>query len=481
MVTGHPARNRGGRCRKWPGIVHLTMSQIAFLRSVAAFRSLSSDDLRGLSECMESLEFGSGEYIVRKGDPGNAMFVIKTGKASASVLDAKGRDFEAFLSEGDIFGEMALLTGEPRNADVVARSDVHCFRLSRERLDELLCRDSRVGRFLTSIVGERLQEDHGIRSVGKYLVLSELGKGGMSRVFEGRHRTLGLTVAVKMLSHELAYDEEFVRRFREESRILAGLRHDNIVQVIDVEEAYATLFIVMERINGTDLGSMIRSRGIIPFDETRSIVGQLAMTLDYAHSRGIIHRDVKPGNVMLEPTGRVKLMDFGIAKTRREATVPAEDLFGTPEYMSPEHARGAPMDGRSDLYSLGIMTYEMLVGEPPFRSENALDVLLRQEEEEVPSPREKNPDVPDDLAELVRVATQKAPQDRYSQGSEMARSLSPEDASALDLFRARSRTLTLIYDGRKEDLVDGMLARFREEASLVPGIHVSMPESSKVE
>ena len=458
------------------------MSTATFLKTIKAFQSLSRGGLKRLSSQCEPAHFAPGEKILRRGDPGDAMFIIREGRATAPILDAEGNEkFLARLGPGDFFGEMALLTGEPRTADVIAETDIECMKLSKEPLHVLMREHTAVASFLTSILGQRLLEGGNIRSVGKYRIVGELGSGGMAMVFEGRHELLGNTVAVKMLSHQLVYDEEFRTRFREESRIMAGLRHDNIVKVIDFEESYATFFIVMEKIIGTDLHSMLKARGVIPFDEARSIIQQLALALDYAHSRGIIHRDVKPGNVIIEPSGRVKLMDFGIAKTRAEAAQESEDVLGTPEYMSPEHSQGVPLDGRTDIYSLGILIYEMLTGKPPFHSGDCLEIFRAHEEDEVPPPRLLNPKIPQDLDDVVRVALQKNPEDRFQHGREIAALLGTAKPQHLELARARIRTLSIIYDGTQEDLVDAFFRKVRDDAVKIPGVRISLPDSGQVE
>lgn len=458
------------------------MSTAAFLKSIRAFRSLSRSGLKHLASQCEPVKFARGERIIRRGDPGDAMFIIRSGRAIAPILDEQGEEkFLARLKEGEFFGEMALLTGEPRSADVLAESDIECLMIRKQLFQELLVESTAVASFLTAILGQRLLEGGSIRSVGKYRIVGQLGSGGMAMVFEGRHETLGTTVAVKMLSHQLVYDEEFASRFKSESRIMAELRHENIVKVIDYEESYATFFIIMEKINGTDLYSMLKARGVIPFDETRSIIMQLALALDYAHSRGIIHRDVKPANVIVEPSGRVKLMDFGIAKTRAEASQESEDVLGTPEYMSPEHSQGISLDGRTDIYSLGILAYEMLLGQPPFVAADCLEVFRMHEEEEAPSPRLMNPRIPADLDEVVRVALEKRPEDRFQHGREVAALLGATRPETVDLSRARSRTLTLIYDGRQEEVVDAFFSRLREEAARLPGVRLSAPDSDRLE
>jgi len=453
-----------------------------FLRTIPAFRSLAEREVSRLSSQCEPVRVAAKAQVIRRGDPGDAMYIVKEGIVRIPILDDSGREkFVARLGKGEFFGEMALLTGEPRNADVFAESEVECLVIRRAPLQEFLKKHTPVASFLTEILGRRLLEGNNIKQVGKYKLVGELGRGGMALVFEGLHPTLNSSVAIKMLSHELVYDEEFATRFREESKILAGLQHENIVQVIDSEEAYATYFIVMEKIVGTELSRMIDTRGVIPFEETRSVLAQLAEALDYAHTHGIVHRDVKPSNVIVEHNGRVKLMDFGIAKTRAEADQEDEDIVGTAEYMSPEQALGRKMDGRADLYSLGIMAYEMLTGRLPFDSPDPYEILRKHVREPVPSPKQANPKIPDDLAEVVRKACLKKPEERWQRGREITQFLQKDEAGGdFDLSRARTKTFTVIYDTSQEEHVKTLLKRALAEAKRIPGIKVGISDAGRI-
>lgn len=457
------------------------MSYSSFLKTIPAFRSLATRELDRLSSQCEAVHFTAKSRIIRRGDEGDAMYIIHQGRCRVPILDDQGREkFVANLGPGEFFGEMALLTGEPRNADVFAETEVDCLVIHRAPLQEFLHKNTAVASFLTEILGRRLLQGDNIKQVGKYKLVGQLGRGGMALVFEGLHPTLNSAVAIKMLSHELVYDEEFASRFKEESKILAGLKHENIVQVIDAEEAYATFFIVMEKIVGTELSRMIDTRGVIPFEETRSILSQLAAALDYAHAHGIIHRDIKPANVIVEHNGTVKLMDFGIAKTRAEAQQEDEDIVGTAEYMSPEQALGKKMDGRADLYSLGIMAYEMLTGRLPFDSPDPYEILRKHVREEVPSPKALNPRVPDDLEQLVRKCCAKKPEGRFQLGREISSFLDKGKSKELDFSRARQKTFTVMYDAAQEEQVVKLFRRTLAEARKVPGARIGISDIGKI-
>ncbi|HEX5506815.1 MAG TPA: protein kinase, partial [Thermomicrobiales bacterium] len=253
---------------------------------------------------------------------------------------------------------------------------------------------------------------------GRYRLLSVLGRGGMATVYLAHQPSLERRVAVKVIAPALAGDPVFVERFRREAQTVARLRHPNILTVHDFGEDGEILFLVAEYIEGGTLRALLR--GPLAPAPALDLVAQVGAALDYAHARGIIHRDVKPGNVFLDG-GRAVLADFGIAKAVAEATGVALTQsgvgMGTPEYIAPEQALGRPLDGRADIYSLGVMLYEMLAGRPPFRLEGETDtpvaLALRQVSAPPPPPRAFNPAIPPALEAVVLRALAKSPEDRY--------------------------------------------------------------------
>lgn len=450
------------------------MDIAAFLRSVEVFSGLGPEAADELAEQCEEGTFEAGETILRRGMAGDRMFVIVEGEVQVPILDEDGKQrFRARLGPRQIFGEMALLTGEPRLADVIAMEPCRCLTFAQPTVEKLMRERPEVARLLTAILGERLVSAGGIRQVGKYKLAGQVGEGRMSRVYEAVHPTLDRPVAIKMLSHELVYQPRFAERFRNEARIVAALRHPNIVQVYDTEEAYATFFIVMERIPGSTLEELIVSRGRLPFDMVRRVLGQLASALHAAHLRGVVHRDVKPSNVMIGPEGSVKLMDFGLAYTPEETAGDGEEApqvvgLGTPAYMPPEQIQGGTIDARSDIYALGIVAYEMLTGEAPFQG-NLYRVLHKQLHSEIPSPREEIPDLPDDLHGFVERATDKEPGRRFQDCEQVLRELGvPAGAGAMANLDVR--TLTLLFDPSRKSAAEDLIEEAVRRASEIPGL-----------
>jgi eukaryotic-like serine/threonine-protein kinase len=259
---------------------------------------------------------------------------------------------------------------------------------------------------------------------GRYEVESRLGEGGMATVFGGSDRLLGRKVAIKVLARQYAKDRTAVERFRREAQAAAGLNHPNVVSVFDTGSDDGVHYIVMERVEGRTLADIIRNEGALAPSRAADIAVGVCRALSSAHEKGMVHRDVKPGNVLLTPQGGVKVADFGIARVASVDTLTATgSVMGTASYLSPEQARGGSIDARSDIYSLGCVLYEMLTGKPPFDGETPLSIAYKHVEEEPVPPSSLNPAVPPELEAVVGKAMAKDPDDRYRSAGQMARDL----------------------------------------------------------
>ncbi len=440
-----------------------------FLRNVPPFQSLSDETLAVLARKTREVRFAESETIVRAGEPGDAMYVVTEGLVLVRVREDERLRQLGWLGAGDVFGEMALLTGEPRVADVVAHEPTTCIAIDRRPFHALVRHSREVARFLTELAGRRLLDGGQIARVGKYRVLHEIGRGGMGTVFAGWHEQLRRPVALKMLNHELVFDETYGPRFTAEATIVAGLRHPNIVQVFDHETAYATQFIVMELLTGETLGErMVRERQLGEA-MVRRVVVQLAEALGHAHARGITHRDVKPDNVMLCDDGSLKLMDFGIAGdlSGDEAAGPV----GTPIYMSPEQMRGQDIDHRSDIYALGVMAFALLTGEAPFSDED-VDVLAEQKESApLPLVTDWRPEVSHAMATFIERACAADPADRFASCAEVVEHFGGASRAPALGGGLRGRHVTILYDAAAEsavrDAIDRLTAYLGGEAAVV--------------
>jgi len=256
--------------------------------------------------------------------------------------------------------------------------------------------------------------------VGRYELHDRLGTGGMADVYVGRDRVLGRTIAVKTLLHQFAADPSFIARFRREAQSAAALNHPQVVGVYDTGSDDGTHFIVMEYIEGKTLRDVIKEEGPLLPERAAEIAADVCSALAYAHQHGIVHRDVKPANIMLTKNGSVKVTDFGIARAMTGDTVTqTAAVLGTAQYFSPEQAQAAPVDPRSDIYSLGVVLYEMLTRQVPFTGASPVAIAYKHVKEDPIPPSRLNPDVPPALEAIVMKALAKNPDNRYQSAQDM--------------------------------------------------------------
>jgi eukaryotic-like serine/threonine-protein kinase len=254
---------------------------------------------------------------------------------------------------------------------------------------------------------------------GRYRILRKLGTGGMANVYLAEDEVLGRRVAIKILNDKHAGDDQFVERFRREAKNAAGLSHPNIVSIYDRGEAEGTYYIAMEYLDGRSLKELIVARGPAPINISIDYARQILAAIRFAHRHGIVHRDIKPHNVLVDAEGRLKVTDFGIARAGTSQMTEAGSIIGTAQYLSPEQAKGAPVDQTSDLYSVGVVLYELLTGVVPFSGETPVEIAMKHLSSVPEPPSARRADVPRDLDLVVMRALAKDPSERYQSAEEM--------------------------------------------------------------
>ena len=285
---------------------------------------------------------------------------------------------------------------------------------------------------------------------GRYRILRKLGSGGMANVYLAEDEDLGRRVAIKILNDRYANDESFIERFRREAKSAAGLSHPNIVSIYDRGEAEGTYYIAMEVIEGRSLKELILTRGAVPVHQAVEYARQLLEALRFAHRHGIIHRDIKPHNVLVSADergksqdSRLKVTDFGIARHGASQMTEAGSIMGTAQYLSPEQARGAPVTAASDLYSAGIVLYELLTGKVPFGGDSAIEIAMKHVNELPRPPSQLRSEIPPELDQIVLRALAKEPEDRYQTAEELIEDLERLEAG-LPISRETSEAATAL-------------------------------------
>ena len=289
----------------------------------------------------------------------------------------------------------------------------------------------------------------------RYEVLSKIGAGGMADVYKGKDTMLNRYVAIKVLKKEYREDENFVRKFHSEAQAAAGLLNPNIVNVYDVGEDRGLYYMVMELVEGITLKEYIEKKGKLSHKEVISIAIQMCNGIGAAHAAGIVHRDIKPQNVMISRDGKVKVTDFGIAKAVSSNTI-SSNAMGSVHYTSPEQARGGYSDAKSDIYSIGITLYEMVTGRVPFDGESTVEVAMKHLQQEITPPSEYAPDIPYSLEQIILKCTQKNSERRYASTADLTRdlkrSMMDPDGDFVEIPPLRNADTVIITDDELDDI-----------------------------
>ncbi len=360
-----------------------------------------------------------GERFIVQGEIGDTAYIIQRGSCLV-IVEKNGLLHPVdHRVEGDVVGMMSILTGEVRNAHVEAETDIEVWCLGKSQFEDISQKDPDMLEFMTEIVADRFDSARPTadRSVGKYIATDIIGRGGYSIVYKGVHAALNMPVAIKMMRHNLAMDTEFLTGFRNEAKIIAGFDHENIINIYDTEERFRTIFIIMEYLEGESLQDMLLRLKSIPVMLAADLLIQVSRGLGYAHSQGIVHRDINPFNLLVQPNNRLKIIDFGLA-----CPIGTDDMHmgGALPYLAPELLEGEPANQQSDIYALGITAYEMVTGARPYPEDSAAALMKIRRTQDIPDPAEKAPELPDALRRFILKACRRDPQKRYRNMSQMA-------------------------------------------------------------
>ncbi|NLX98331.1 MAG: protein kinase [Rhodopirellula sp.] len=399
-----------------PSEITVAKQRLSSLRQTWPFSEMAATTLGQIALAARERRYSTGDVLIHQGETCGRLLVLVDGTVAVRVEEDGRQHTIATVRTAALFGEMSLLSGNTCTASVVATSPVFVLEIPAVEVERIAARHPVVRAALGGLVADRLG-GHSVdalvgKIVGGYRIVRCAGRGGMAVVYEAEDCRTGRRVALKMMSHRYVHDLELHNRFAREAEIGKRLRHPNVCRVQGTFSALGTNFMVLDFCEGITLDERIR-RGPLDEDETRRILGQLAAALDYAHRQGVCHRDLKPSNVMLDRLGRVKLMDFGLARSldTSELTVRGR-LLGTPRYMPPEQLVGDPVDCRADLYAFGCVAYEMLTGRPLFPEASYLGIVERHSQWVLPTRHSVREGLSRDLYKVLCECLTKEPQRR---------------------------------------------------------------------
>ncbi len=438
-------------------------------RQVKFLQFLNQEAHGPFLEKMSFQHIRAGTRFVVQGEVDNTAYIIQSG--SCLVIVEKDGELHPVdhYGEGDIVGGLGILTGEPRRAHVEAETDMDLWVMTRAQFEEISDQDPDLLNFVTELVADRLDSRRptAYRTIGKYVATDIIGRGAFSIVYKGEHKSLGMPVVIKMMRHDKAQHENFLENFHNEAKIIAGLSHNHIIKVFDFDERYRTLFIIMEHVSGESLTNMIQRLRMMPPLLVADFLGQICAALDYAHRRGIIHRDINPSNIIVQSNDQVKVLDFGLACP--EGTEDFENS-GTAHYMAPEQIEGDPVTARTDIYALGITAYEMVTGRRPFQAENLHELLDLHLTRDVPDPAEVVPQLPDELRSFILKAGRCDASRRYPNAEQAGQALKPLIQRSglthhhLTIEKQKISTLFLVYDQQNQLALNRLVEEFSSKA-----------------
>ena len=411
----------------------------------------------------------AGERFITQGEIQQTAYIIQRG-ACLVIVEKDGQLHPVgHLGRGDIVGIRSFLTGEPQSTHAEAETTMELWALDKGLFDNISKEDPELLEFLTEIVASRFDSKRPTadRIIGKYMATDIIGRGGYSIVYKGLNTDLSMPVAIKMMRHNMAMDPDFINGFRNEAKTIASLKHENILRVYDIEERFNTVFIIEELIEGEPLEKMLERLKCISPKLAVNFLIQICSGLQYAHDKGIIHRDINPTNIFVQQNDRLKILDFGLS-----CPIGTEDFasFGTMAYMAPEQINSEPMDQRTDIYALGVTAFEMLAGTKPFPETDPQKLIDQHLNCGIPDPAVVIPNIPERLRQFIFKACQPNLDQRYQTINEALDDI-VYLADELGIVRKQPEeekinmtSLCMVYSENQQPAVEQLMKTLRAQA-----------------
>ena len=429
----------------------------------------SEDEKKLLTSRVTCKIIEAGERFITQGDVMQTLYVIKRGSCLLIVEKDGQLHPVGHLGRGDVVGVRSFLTGEPQSAHAEAETSMEIWSLDKSLFDNISKEDPELLEFLTELVTSRFDSRRPTadRVIGKYMATEIIGRGAYSIVYRGLNTDLSMPVAIKMLRHHLAMDPDFIGGFRNEAKTIAGLKHENILRVYDIEERFNTVFIIEELVEGESLANMLCRLKCIPPKLAIGFLIQICSGLQYAHEKGIIHRDINPLNIFVQQNDRIKILDFGLS-----CRIGTEDFasFGTMAYMAPEQIESNPMDQRTDIYALGITTFEMLAGHNPFPETDPRKLIDLHLNTGIPDPADAVSNIPEPLRQFILKACQRNPAHRYQNVTEALDDLNrlADELGIISNYPVEEKvnmtSLFMVYNENQQPAVKQLMKSLRDQA-----------------
>jgi CRP-like cAMP-binding protein len=407
-------------------------SDYEFLKNLPIFRTINRGAVCSVLNCLKHKHVKAGRRLLKQGSRIDACYFIQSGSCIVNVEDnGKIRPIDR-IQTGGMVGEMAILNDHPLGFHVDAETDLELWALSRPAFDAMCSDHPQLRNFLTHLLIDRFSPTKHTekRKIGTYLITDMVGERSHSLVYKGLHQPFNLPVTIKMIKHETALDSGFQANFHNEAHTIAGFNHENIISIHKIIEHFRTVFLVMERLEGESLKSLLQRWIILPLPRVTDFLMQICSGLDCAHCQGVVHRDINPTNLVVMPGDRLKIFDFGLSPPDEDSH---QQVSGSLLYKAPEQFEGHKPDQRTDIYAAGVVAFEMVTGKKPFAGDELAALAAQKLDREIPDPSKWQPGLPEMLRRFILKACARQPEERFQSARQALEHLQPlYDSYGLD-------------------------------------------------
>jgi len=443
-------------------------SDYDFLKNLPIYKTISRDAVCSVLNCLKYKHVKAGRRLLKQGSRIDACYFIQSGSCIVEVED-NGKKFPIDrIQTGGIVGETAILNDHPLGFHVDAETDLELWALSRSDFDAICSDHPQLHNFLTHLLIDRFSPTKHTekRKIGTYLITDMVGEESHSLVYKGLHQPFNLPVTIKMIKHQTALDSAFQEYFHNESPTITGFNHENIISIHKIIERFRTVFLIMERLDGESLKSLLQRWIILPLPRVTDFLMQTCSGLDCAHRQGIVHRDISPANLVIMPGDRLKIVDFGLSPPDEGSNQKLSDSL---QYKAPEQMEGRNPDQRTDIYAAGVVAFEMVTGKKMFPDDDLSALAAKKLDQELQDPSKWQPGLPEILRRFILKACAPQPEERFQNARQALIHLQPlYDSYGLDRQNQIDKhrkmvTFSLLYSGKNQPALKKLLQDFNNQ------------------